>query len=265
MMRIAGGRGPESCGGGRKHLAVLVAAWAAGMFLVGGCGDGSNGPNPSGTLEATEIDLGSPIGGKVLEVRPRLGDPVAAGDTLVVFDVELIRLQRAQAEANRKSIEVQRQLAGEDLRQARRGLELAQTTLARVQSLHEQGSATRQQLDDLTAKNDLAAIQAAAARERLKLFEAEEAKLAAALAVFDRQLEDGALIAPSVGTILVRAVEPGELAIPGSTLLRLADLKKLELRVFLGEQDLDRVRLGQEVPVLVDALKGEERTGTVTW
>jgi len=96
-------------------------------------------------------------------------------------------------------------------------------------------------------------------------FEAEEAKLVAALAVFDRQLEDGILVSPASGTVLVRAVEPGEIALPGATALRIADLSELELRVFLCEENLDLVHLGQRMPVLVDALEGEALEGTVAW
>jgi len=235
------------------------------LVAIAGCRNGRNGPNPSGTLETTEIDLGSPLGGRVLDVRPGLGDRVSVGDTLVLFDVELIELQRAQAEANRRSIEVQRDLAEEDLRQAERNLDLAETTLRRLQSLLEQGSTTGQQVDDLTAKRDVAAIQVSAARQHLGLFEAEEAKLVAALAVFDRQLEDGILVSPASGTVLVRAVEPGEIALPGATALRIADLSELELRVFLCEENLDLVHLGQRMPDLVDALEGEALEGTVAW
>ena len=39
----------------------------------------------------------------------------------------------------------------------------------------------------------------------------------------------------------------------------------MELRVFLDEEDLDLVRVGQTLPVLVDALEGEERTGSIIW
>jgi len=235
-----------------------------GTACLVGCG-GGGGPNPSGTLEATEVDIAAGLAAQVVEVRTQLGDRVSAGDTLVVLDTEILELQRAQAEATRRSLRVQRRLAEEDLRQAERGLELAQTTLARLEVLLAQGSTTRQQVDDLTAKRDVAAIQASAARERLNLFEAEELKLTAALAVFDRQIEDGVVISPAAGTALVRAVEPGERTLPGAVLLRIADLRRMELRVFLGEEDLDRVRVGEEVAVLVDALEGEERTGVVTW
>jgi HlyD family secretion protein len=245
----------------RGGAAVLaLAAWA-----VSGCGNGSGGPNPSGTLEATEVDLAPTLAAKVLEVRADLGDRVAAGDTLVVLDTELLVLQRAQAEANRRSLESQRSATDEDRRQATRALALAETTLGRVRVLREEGSASEQQVDDAEAKRDMVRNQETAARHRVEYFGAELAKLDAALAVFDRQIRDGVLLAPSDGTVLLRSVEQGETAIPGRTALRIADLSRLELRVYLGEKDMDRVSIGRTLPIFVDALDGQELSGTVAW
>lgn len=236
---------------------------AALALLGGGCGRAPS--NPSGTLEATETDVAPAIGGRVLDVRPELGDVVAAGDTLVILDTELIALQREQTAANRKSIAAQRLVAGDALAQAQRNLELVKTTLQRTESLLAQGSATQQQVDELEAKRDVIASQVLAARHQLELVEAEDAKLEAALAVLDRRIRDGVLISPSGGTVLVRALEPGEMAVPGGPGIRIADLARLELRFFLEEEELDRVKVGQVLPVFVDALEGEEIQGTVTW
>ncbi|MFH1680325.1 MAG: efflux RND transporter periplasmic adaptor subunit [Candidatus Eisenbacteria bacterium] len=247
---------------GAALFSVLLALAVPSMT---GCGGEKDGPNPSGTLEATEIDLAPTMAGKVLDVRADLGDRVAAGDTLVVLDTEILALQRAQAEANRQSLTAQRGAAEEDRKQATRALALAETTLGRLRSLLAEGSATGQQVDDAEAKRDQIASQQAAARHRVEYFHAETRKLDAVLAVFDRQIRDGFLVSPSDGVVLVRSVEPGETALPNRSVLRIADLSRLELRVYLEEGDLDRVRIGEKLPVLVDALEGRELAGTVVW
>lgn len=241
-----------------------VAALLLGLLLLTGCGR-SPAANPSGTLEATEVDVAPALSAKVLEVHPRLGDRVERGDTLVVLDTELLVLKRAQAEAGRNSLLAQRAAAGDGLVQARRNLDLAEVSLDRMDALVRQGSATQQQLDDLAAKRDVAAAQVSAAEHRIEQVEAEIARLNASLDVLDRQLADGVLLAPLSGVVLLRGIEPGEFARAGTTLLRIADLERLELRFYLGEEDLDRVQLGRKLPVLVDALDGDTLTGTVTW
>jgi HlyD family secretion protein len=65
--------------------------------------------------------------------------------------------------------------------------------------------------------------------------------------------------------VILRNTEPGEIAAPGALLLRIADLSELELRVYLNEKDLARVKIGQEYPVSIDALKGQTVSGRVSW
>jgi HlyD family secretion protein len=242
----------------KTSILVLAAA------LIAGCGR-NHEVNPSGTLETTEVDIASTIAGRIREVRPQLGDRVNAGDTLVVLDTDLIALQREQAATNRESLRAQRLAAGDALAQAQSNLDLADTTFARTQALVKAGSATSQQHDEAQTRRDVTARQVLAAKHQLEALAAEESKLDASLAVFDRQLHDGVILAPENGEIILRNAEPGETALPGSVLLRLANLKELELRIYLAEQDLSRVRLGQELPVLVDALAGQTLTGKVTW
>jgi HlyD family secretion protein len=240
----------------------------AGLFLwvtLSACGNGDEFANPSGTLEATEVDLSPLLTAKVLQVRTDEGDTVAEGDTLLVLDTDLLQKKRAQTAAQNDVLAAQTREAQQALRQSERKLELASTTLKRSKTLHEQGSVTQQQVDDLSAQRDLASSQVEAARDRLTQLDAQRRELKASLAVMDRQIADGVILAPIDGTILVRVAEPGEVGRTGALALRMADLSQLELRVYLEEPELNRVKLGQSLPVLVDALGGKELRGRVSW
>jgi HlyD family secretion protein len=239
-----------------------------GLLLIGtvliGCSK-KEAPNPSGSLEATEVDIVSTLPARIASIRADLGDRVSAGDTLVILDTDLLRLQRAQAETTRRSLAAQRQVTNDALRQATTNQRQAETSLQRTQALFQQGSATQQQLDELQTKRDLAESQASQAQHQLQAIAAEVEKLNASLAVFDRQIKEGVLLAPISGTVVLRAVEPGEMASPGAALLRLANLSSLDVRVFLSETEVGKVKIGQQLPVIVDAFKGETFTGTVEW
>ncbi len=245
----------------RRALAGLGPVLLLGLAA---CGHGRV-PGPSGTFETTVVDVAPVLGGRVLAVTRQEGERVAAGDTLVVLDTEVIALQRAQAAAGQATLQAQRAVADADLARARRQLALLETTLGRTNTLREQGTATGQQVDDLTAQRDVARTGVEAARGRLAAIDAELVHLESGLAVFDRQLRDSAVLSPITGTVLTRTLEPGEVATPGRAALRLADLSHLELRVYLESGDLSRLRLGQEVPVRVDALPGAPLKGTVGW
>jgi HlyD family secretion protein len=245
-------------------LFAAPALAAAALVALAGCG-GKKLPDPSGSFEATVVDVAPVIAGRVLAVRGAEGQRVARGDTLVILDTELIALQRVETAARRESLLAERRAATADLEQVRRQRELTATTLARAAALLEQGSATGQRVDDLAAQRDMADDRIEAARARIAALDAESARLDAGLAVLDRQLREGVLLSPLDGTVLTRSLEPGEVAAAGRTALRLADLTRLELRVFLESGDLDRVRLGQDLPVAVDALPGVAFTGRVAW
>jgi HlyD family secretion protein len=235
------------------------------LALLAGCGGSRRSANPSGALEAVEIEIAPTLAGRLLEVRPQLGDQVAAGDTLIIVDTELIALQRIQTASGLASIAAQRRVSEQNLAASARSLQWLDTSLERTRQVVQQGSATPNQLDELQARRDIAAHQLDAARDQLQVLTAEETRLNAALKVFDRQLGDGVISAPVSGVVILRAAEPSEVAQIGRVCLKLADITRLEMRFFLDATDLDRVKMGQRLHVIVDALPDQPREGTVTW
>ena len=234
------------------------------IFMIS-CDSKSTGPNPSGTLEATEVEIASEISARILEVRKELGDVVKTGDTLVVLDTRLIALQKAQAEATRASLKAQQNVASDAVRQNHESLSLSESTLTRNESLLEQGSITLQQMDELRTKRDVTRSQLSSAQHQLEVLQAEEAKLDATLSVFDRQLEMGAILAPFDGTVTLRNAQPGEMALPGTTLMKIGKVQDIELRVYLSSSDLALVKMGATYPVQVDAFGEEKLQGKVIW
>jgi HlyD family secretion protein len=246
----------------RSALVLLITATTA--LFNSGC-DYNKTPNPSGTLEATEVDIASTIPGRVLETRFELGEKVSKDDTLLTTDVEILILQRRQTEVGKKAVAAQRLVLGDGISQAKRNLEFLTQQTSRIDALVKEGSAQQQQLDELTARRDVAQEQHDAANHQLSALAVEEEKLAAALALIDRQLEEGVLLAPLNGTVILKAIEPGEIVTPGKVLLKIADISRLELRIFIGAEDLAKVKVGDKMTILVDALPGEKLTGSIIW
>lgn len=87
----------------------------------------------------------------------------------------------------------------------------------------------------------------------------------AALAALETQVSMYALEAPISGIVLERPIHLGEVALPGAPLITLADLDNLTLTVYVPEDRLGQVRLGNSVSVSVDSYPGEIFTGTVTF
>jgi multidrug resistance efflux pump len=108
-----------------------------------------------------------------------------------------------------------------------------------------------------------AEAQAAAARAQVEAAEGQVAAAQAALGVIDEQLARMTIRAPSDGVVLSRAIEPGEVAMPGGALLTLGDLGRLTLTVYLAEDRYGAVRVGQPVQVRVDSFPGRAFDGVV--
>lgn len=249
----------------RSPVVTALLLSLSALMLLAGCGGKEGGPNPSGTLEATEVDVAGTMAGKVLEVRTDRGRKVRAGDTLVVLDADVLRLQLEQTRAGMEQADAQIASLEDKLQQAEQNAELARTTFRRIRTLYEQGNVSEQKLDEARTQMEVARKSVSAASSQLAAARAERRRLSATLAVQQRQIEDAVLLSPIHGTVLERAVEPGEVMRTGATALRLADLSTMELRVYLDVKDIDLVKPGQQVAVLVDALEGEQLTGRIAW
>ena len=85
-----------------------------------------------------------------------------------------------------------------------------------------------------------------------------------ALAGAEKRLADAAVRAPMDGVVVLKIREPGETVAPGQPVVRLADLDHMWLEMFVPETELDRVKLGQEAEVRIDANPSKAYAGRVT-
>jgi HlyD family secretion protein len=128
-----------------------------------------------------------------------------------------------------------------------------------------------------TARSRLAEGQATLrqARENLKKIEAIESEVAAAkaqvqaakatLELAEIQLKYTELTAPFKGILVSRNVEPGEVVSPGQEVLSLSDLSQIDLKIFVAETEIGKVRPGQAVDVKIDTFPGKIYPGMVAF
>jgi multidrug resistance efflux pump len=108
-----------------------------------------------------------------------------------------------------------------------------------------------------------AEAQAAAAQAQAEAARGQVAASQAGLGVIQEQLARMTIEAPMDGVILNRAIEPGEVALPGGALLVLGDLQHLTVTVYLAEDRYGTIRIGQAARVTVDSFPGRVFAGTV--
>lgn len=87
----------------------------------------------------------------------------------------------------------------------------------------------------------------------------------AALETAKNSYDNTDIKAPISGVVLVRAIEPGELANIGTPIVTMADLSEVKLTVYIPEKDVGKVQLGQEVTVSVDSYPNDKFMGKVIY
>lgn len=245
-----------------KMIKVFGVTFLLGL-LIAGCESGRN-QNPSGTLEADEIYIASTQTGRVLQVFVEQGQAVSKGDTLFIQDLELLSLQRAQTEANRKSLKTQKYIAKEQITLAEENLALLEKTFNRTKELRSKGNTSQQKFDEAGNAYNSAKRNLAIAEYKLNSLNAESEKLDATLAVFDKQLQEGTVLAPIHGTVLLRAIEEGEVLRAGQTAFKIANLETMNFRVFVDMSMIDEMKLEKEYSVRVDALGDTPLMGKIS-
>ena len=202
----------------------------------------------------------------VREVRVGPGDRVRAGQALVVLDGSDLEARARSARAGALAADQGAAAAADERQAADAALALARTTYDRIAGLHAKRSATTQELDAATGALRGAEAHAASAAAR-----AQAATSAVEGARADSEAagttESFALIpAPFDGVVSEKLVEPGNLAAPGTPLLRLEDTRGFRLEVRVDESRIGAIAPGAMVPVSLDSgAGGDARTiqGTV--
>jgi HlyD family secretion protein len=117
----------------------------------------------------------------------------------------------------------------------------------------------------LVAQAKLDELKAGPTPERVAVAQAQVAKAQAAVDAVQIQIEKMTLRAPISGVVTSRSAHQGEAALAGATLLTIADLDEVKLTVYVPEDELGRVFLGQQVQVEVDSFPGRVFSGTVSY
>lgn len=254
-------------------LATLVLCAAP---LISGCGgNGRNVIEASGTIEGTDVNVGVEAAGRVTQVRVAEGARVRQGDTLLVVDDADYRIQLRQAEANLASFESQFQLAlegsrKEDLTQAEVAYKTAQADYRRMEGLLASQTVTQKQYDDVyaryvSAQQTYEKLRSGARPEEIAGARSRREYAAAQVDLLRKKVHDCVLLSPTGGVVTLRAIEPGELVGVGTNVFRITYLDRVNLMIYVNEQDLGRIKLGQGAQVSIDAFPGRSFNGTVVY
>ncbi len=269
-------------------VAVVVTAVVVALVSFRGGGD-ADVVSASGTVEAREADLGFQAPGRIATLAVQEGDAVAAGQVLAALDTAELAARRAGAVAQLSAAtaqlaELQRGSRPEEIAQARslaaaagHRLDDARRDLERTRALQEGGAVSREALDKASTAYGVARAQATQAEEQLRLVRAgprreridaaraavEQAR--AAVRQIDAALANAVVRAPFAGVVTIRHREPGEVVAAGLPVVTVLDPDDRWVRIYVREDVVGRVSVGDPATITADAFPGKRYAGRVSF
>lgn len=241
----------------------------AALLLVA-CGDKDNIFDATGTFEATEVTVSAEQTGKLLRFDVQEGGKVMAGAEVGCIDTVPLYLKARQIGAVRMVYQAQKPNTATQIAALRQQVAKAQQEVDRYTQLVKDGAANRKILDDsrsqlLVLQRQLAAQSATLGTSTRSLTAQMGTADVEKLQVVD-QLRKCHIASPISGFVLEKYAEPGEFAVIGKPLFKVADTERLFLRAYITSRQLQQVRLGQRVTVFAD-YGNEKRSypGIIAW
>lgn len=242
----------------------------------------------SGTVEATQADLAFQYPGRIAALIPREGDRVTLGQVIGSLDTVEASARRqgamAQLAAARALLrELETGFRTEEIAQARLALTAATRRFEeqareteRTVRLAEGGAVSRERREQsetalavaLAERDRLAEqvglLEAGSRQERVAAQRAVVAQGEAAVAQATAVVAQMVLVAPFDGVVTIRHREPGEVVGAGMPALSIINPGERWIRVYVRQDRVGRIQVGQPVTFVTDGFPGRAFRGEVT-
>ncbi|EAK5748426.1 efflux RND transporter periplasmic adaptor subunit [Campylobacter lari] len=184
----------------------------------------------------TQVDVGAQVSGQITKLYVKLGDHINEGDLIAQIDkdkqqndLDITKAQLESAKANLESKKI--------------ALDIATKQYQREQKLYDKKATSLENLENL--KNTFYALRANVAD-----LKAQITQLEISLKNAQKDLAYTTITAPSKGEIINIAVEEGQTVNANQntpSIVRLADLSEMEIRMQIAEADINKISVGKKV------------------
>lgn len=213
-----------SCGKEKKEEVTATEPVIA--VKINGVSENQNSAfvTASGKIEAeNSANLSTRMMGYVTKIHVKVGQHVGAGQLLVSIKNTDLQAKKAQVDAS--------------ILQASAGFNNAKKDYDRFVALFKQQSASQKELDDITARYEMAKAGLEGAKQMRNEVMA--------------QFSYSNITAPFSGTVTNTFVKEGDMANPGMPLISVEGASKLQVTAMVSESDITTIKKGMDVKVLV--------------
>jgi HlyD family secretion protein len=226
--------------------------------------------NASGKVyPEVEVKMSPDISGEIVELNVAEGDSVKKGQVLARIYADIYATQRDQASAIVNQQQAQVANVSASIEAIRAQLDQAKKTYDMQKQLFDEKVISQSEFNTADAAYKSAQANLNAAKQNIRGSQAGVQSARAALSKANKDISRAALVSPMEGVVSLLNVKKGERVVgsslmAGTEMMRIADLRKIEVRVDVGENDIPKIHLGDSATVEVDAYNNRKFKGIVT-
>lgn len=216
-----------------------------------------------------EVKLSSEVSGEIVELNVKEGDVVTKGQLLCRIRPDILQSGYDRAVASLQAQRANLAASQQQLKQQEASFANIEATFNRNKALFEQKVISEAEFENIRAEYLSAQAALEAQRQNVIATQYGINQSEAAVKEAGDNLSRTTIYAPMDGVISLLQIELGERVVgtaqmAGTEIMRIANMESMEVNVEVNENDITRVRLGNEALIEVDAYQGRQFKGQVT-
>jgi HlyD family secretion protein len=245
----------------------FIAALVPLLFLNTSCNNNKDKPDAYGSFEATEVTVSSLANGRIMLFNLEEGQLLDSNQFVGFIDTTDLHLKKLQIMDQKNATGSRREDLAAQIAVQEQNRENILVEKNRVIRLLKDGAATQKQLDDINSSLNMIDKQIASIKSQFRGIEDQLSSTGQQIAQVRESINNARIVNPLRGTVLTKFAENNEVTVFGKPLYKLADLREMELRVYVSGSQLPHIKIGDKVEVRIDK---DEKTntkmeGTVSW
>lgn len=219
-----------------------------------------------GNFEATEVTISAEANGKIEFLNLEEGDILNPKTQVGLIDTMQLYFAKQQLIASKNTVYSKSANVLSQRKVLLEQLKTMQIEKNRIHNMFAENAATKRQVDEIDGRVNVL-------QEQIKSVETQNAPIINEIESVDvqiqkinDQIQKSKIINPIQGTVLVKYAEPNEVTSFGKPIYKIADISEMTLRVYISENQLASVKIGQKVNVKIDSSKDSKSySGTISW
>ncbi|RYY36137.1 MAG: efflux RND transporter periplasmic adaptor subunit [Sphingobacteriaceae bacterium] len=215
-----------------------------------------------------EVKISAEVSGEIVELPIKEGDVVRKGQLLCRIRPDILKSGYERAVASYNSQKAAVGNSAQMLKQAEAGFENQASIYKRSKGLYDNKVITAAEFEKARADYETAKANLEGVRQNVigAKFGLEQSQ--ASVKEAQDNLAKTSIFSPVDGVVSKLSVEKGErvlgtIQMAGTEMMTISDLSEMDVNVDVNENDINRVSLGDEADIEVDAFLGRKFTGKV--